>query len=257
MDGIRYEQEGAIGWIVFDRPQRRNAITEAMWTAIPTAFAALTAAPDVRVIVMRGAGDEAFVSGADISEFEQARIGPSAIGYQRKTEAAFEAIAQADRPVIAMLQGWCIGGGAGIALQADLRYAADDTVFAIPPAKLGLGYGIANTQALIDVVGPAAAREILFTGRRYDASEALRLGVHHRVFAKADLETEVRKVAQQLAANAPIAIQSSKTLIRELGQQTPNQALMKRSVERCFASEDYKEGIRAFLQKRRPIFQGH
>jgi enoyl-CoA hydratase len=150
---VRLEREGPIGWLIFDHPERRNAIHRAMWEVIPERVATLDADESVRVIVMRGAGDVAFVAGADISEFEQSRIGPGARDYDKLTERAFLSLGNAQKPLIAMIHGFCIGGGSGIALHADMRYAADDAVFAIPPARLGLGYSATNVETLVGVVG--------------------------------------------------------------------------------------------------------
>ena len=260
---IKVNKEGAFGWVIFDRPERRNAMTEAMWTALPEILSTLADDPQIRVIILRGAGQDVFVSGADVSELQRARLDDSgesletpAKSYQTHIEAALEAIATVPRPVVAMIHGWTIGAGAAIALHADLRYADDDAVFAIPAARLGLSFGIDNTKALIDVVGSAAAKEILFTGRRYEAEEARHLGVYHGVYPKAELEAEVRRVAEKLAHNAPLSIQSAKALIRQWSTPTPDHEAMSASVTRCLTSQDIQEGMRAFLEKRSPNFEG-
>ena len=172
---IKVNKEGAFGWVIFDRPERRNAMTEAMWTALPEILSTLADDPQIRVIILRGAGQDVFVSGADVSELQRARLDDSgesletpAKSYQTHIEAALEAIATVPRPVVAMIHGWTIGAGAAIALHADLRYADDDAVFAIPAARLGLSFGIDNTKALIDVVGSAAAK------RSYSPDDATR-----------------------------------------------------------------------------------
>lgn len=256
---VRVEREGALAWLVFDHAERRNAITTEMWQAIPDAVAALDRDPTLRVVVLRGAGDRAFVSGADISEFERTRAGADAAAeYDRTTARAFDALAGLSKPLLAMIHGFCIGGGMATALGADLRYAADDAVFAIPAARLGLGYPMAGLDALARVVGPAAAKEILFTARRYDAQSALRLGLVNGVFPKADLEREVRALAAVIAENAPLTLRSTKFSLRELARDPGERdlAAVRCAIRACFESDDYREGVRAFLEKRRPRFAG-
>jgi len=256
---IGVEKEGPLGWIVFDHPERRNAVSEAMWRAIPDAARTLDEDPDVRVIVLRGAGDVAFVAGADISEFEKRRTGPGAAAYEETTARAFAAIGAISKPVVAMIHGFCVGGGMATALGADLRYAADDGVFAIPAARLGLGYHAGGIEALQALVGPALAKEIFFTARRFDAEEALRMGLLNGVFPKADLEDRVRAVGAQIAENAPLTVRSVKRIVRELAREPARRDhdAIHRSIQRCFDSDDYREGVRAFMEKRRPGFRGH
>jgi enoyl-CoA hydratase/carnithine racemase len=251
--------EGAIGWLVFDHPERRNAVSVEMWRAIPALAAALEADPAVRVVVLRGAGEEAFVSGADISEFERTRTGARAAqSYEDLGIAAFEAVARLAKPVLAMIHGWCIGGGMALALSADLRYAADDAVLAIPAARLGLGYHVTGLDALVRLVGPSTAKEVLFTARRFPAPEALARGLVNEVLPKAELETRVRALAATIADNAPLTLRSAKRVIGELGRDgaVRDEEAMRRSILACFESEDYREGVRAFLEKRKPAFTG-
>ncbi len=256
---IEAKREGAIGWIEIDHPERRNAISLEMWRQLPEAVATLDREPEVRVMVLRGAGETAFVSGADISEFEQTRTGADAAAdYEATTAQAFGALAAASKPLIAMIHGWCVGGGMATALAADLRYAADDAVFAIPAARLGLGYHASGIEALARLVGPSATQEIFFTARRYDAEAARRIGFVNEVFPKAELEARVRERAQQIAGNAPLTLQSVKRVVRELArppEQRDREAIAA-SIRRCFESEDYREGVRAFLEKRAPNFRG-
>jgi enoyl-CoA hydratase/carnithine racemase len=255
---VRVEIEGALAWIVFDHLERRNAITAQMWAEIPVAARRVAQESSVRVVILRGAGDDTFLSGADISEFERMRSGPAAIAYDAQNTLAFEALAAIDKPVLAMIHGFCMGGGTAIALQADLRFAADDALLAIPAAKLGLGYAPAGIDTLVRLVGPSVAKDLLFTARRVGAEEALRLGLVNAVVPKPELEACVRRTAATIAGNAPLTQASVKRVVRGLARgASPGEDLeIVRSVRDCFESEDYREGVRAFLEKRPPRFQG-
>jgi len=251
--------EGVIGWVTFDRPQRHNAMSYEMWQGLPEVLAAHEADPAVKAIVLRGAGEKAFISGADISQFEARRASAAANeDYRTVAARAFERLRDAPKPTIAMIRGYCIGGGLAIALCCDLRIAADDGRFGIPAARLGLGYAQDGVKRLIDVVGPAYTKEILFTGRRYEADEAWRIGLLNRVVPVAALEDEVREIAGTIGGNAPLTIAAAKRAVNDLmlpaGEQDPD--AVRAAVERCFDSEDFAEGRKAFAEKRRPVFKG-
>ena len=255
---IQVLREDELGWLVIDHPERHNAITLEMWQAIPEAAAELEADEAVRVVLLRGAGEEAFVSGADISEFERSRVGDAVSGYERDNARAFLSLSQLEKPVLAMIHGFCVGGGAALALTADVRYAADDGVFAIPAAKLGLGYAMHGLEALCNVVGYSNAKEIFFTAQRYSAEQAHQLGLVNRVLPKAELEGFVREQAERIAGNAPLTIRSVKQIIGQLARDPTERdlAAVAEGIRACMESEDYREGMRAFLEKRRPVFRG-
>jgi enoyl-CoA hydratase/carnithine racemase len=251
-------REGAVGWITFNRPERHNALSIEMWEAIPRALDQLEADDEVRVVVLRGAGGRAFISGADISQFEQRRSGESgSVGYDTVVGAANQRLAGTRCPSIAMIRGYCIGGGLGVALQCDLRIATRESRFGIPAARLGVGYGHAGLKRLMDVVGPAFAMEIFYTARQFSADEALAMGLVNRVVDDADLETFVGDYCRRIAENAPLTIGAVKTCVQELlrGRELDRERC-EAAVRACFASEDYVEGRRAFMEKRRPVFKG-
>ena len=253
------EKDGAIGWMVFNNPGRRNAISLDMWQAIPPILDAFEQDSEIRVIVLKGAGDQAFISGADISQFEQQRSSAETVAhYDKIAETAGARLQETKKPTIAMIHGYCIGGGLGVALQCDLRIAADNARFAVPAAKLGLGYRWGGVKKLVDTVGPAYAKEIFFTARQFDAAEALAMGLVNRVLPAAELEAYVRRYCALMAENAPLTIEAVKGVIQELHK--PGAEIDRKRCEalvaRCFESQDYIEGRRAFMEKRKPVFAG-
>jgi enoyl-CoA hydratase/carnithine racemase len=252
-------REDGIGWMIFNQPDKLNAVSYDMWVAVPKIIADYEADPDVRVIVLAGAGDKAFISGADISEFEQKRGTADAIKvYNEAGDQANAALIKASKPTIAMIRGYCIGGGLGIAMTTDLRICGDTSTFAVPAAKLGLGYAYSGIKRLVDVVGPSFAKEIFYTARQFTAEEARVMGLVNRIVPVAELEAYVRKYAATIAANAPLTIKAAKMAINA-ATMDPDQrdlARLRAAVDGCFASADYKEGRTAFMEKRKPAFTG-
>ncbi|MBN1546681.1 MAG: enoyl-CoA hydratase/isomerase family protein [Syntrophaceae bacterium] len=251
--------EGSTGWLIFNQPERNNALTLEMWQAMYAVLDHYAENPDVRVIVVCGAGDRAFTAGADVSEFDKVRSTPEQVAYYNKTgETASRKLYTINKPTIAMIRGFCMGGGMGIALTCDMRISAASAHFGIPAAKLGLGYSWPGLKMIIDLAGPAFAREILFTGRTFTAAEAHGMGLVNRVVADNELEDFVQSYCDMIGSNAPLTIQAAKNIIVELMKTSENIDIprMEELDARCYASEDYIEGRRAFLEKRKPVFRG-
>jgi enoyl-CoA hydratase len=259
MAELKIRREGTTGWIIFSNLDKHNAMTYEMWRGLPEAIAAFDNDPDLRVIALTGDGEKAFVSGADISEFEAKRGSAEASAeYNRAGQAASEALFAARLPTIARIRGICFGGGLGIALGCDMRIAADDARFCIPAARLGLGYGYTGLKRLVDVVGPAYAAEIFATARRYDAKEALQMRLVNRVVPVSELDVTFNEYLKAIGENAPLTVAAALAAIDEAmkADQERDPGKVQAKVDRCFASEDYKEGRRAFMEKRKPVFKG-
>lgn len=251
------QKEGMIGWLIFNNPERRNAVSVEMWQAIPQVIQDYEADPQIRVIVLKGAGTKAFVAGADISEFEKQRASQEAVDfYDRQTALAWQHLSDVAKPTIAMINGFCVGGGAGIAVCCDIRIASEDSQFGIPAAKLGIGYGYKALKTVVDLVGPSFAKDILYTGRLFSAGEALTMGLVNRVLPKNVIEAYTRNYCETIAGNAPLSIQTSKKIVAEIMKAEANVDLCNQWVAQCFNSADYIEGRRAFMEKRKPEFQG-
>ncbi len=258
-DKMLSRKEGNVGYVIFNNPERHNAVSLEMWEATARILADFGKDPDVRVVVLTGAGGKAFVSGADISKFGDERSTVEAVAkYGITVENANSSIYQFAKPTIAMIQGYCIGGGLGLALCCDLRIAADNSRFAVPAAKLGLGYEYPGLKRLTDVVGPAFAKEIFFTARQFNAEEARAMGLVNRVVPAAELEAYVKNYADTIGANAPLTVNSVKFIVGEVVKDEAKRDMARCSalVQQCFASKDYNEGRLAFMEKRKPNFTG-
>jgi len=258
-DKMIARKDGAIGWMLFNNPARHNAVSVGMWRAVPEILDEFGKDDAVRVIVVGGVGGKAFVSGADISEFGEKRSSREAtLAYNALVEQASVASRDERKPTIAMIQGYCIGGGLAIALCCDLRIAAEHSRFGVPAAKLGLGYAYPGIKRLADVVGPSFAKEIFFTARQFDSAEALQMGLVNRVRPAAEVEGYVKDCAATIAGNAPLTIGAVKLCVAEYAKDPGKRdlAACQAAVDLCFASDDYVEGRTAFMEKRKPVFRG-
>lgn len=252
-------KDGAIGWIVFNNPQKHNAVSLEMWEALPVVLDEFAKDAQIRVVILKGEGEKAFISGADISQFKEKRGSAAAVQtYNAASDRASRALNEFPKPLIAMIHGYCIGGGLGVATACDLRIASDNSRFGVPAAKLGLGYRYSGIKRLTELVGPSFAAEIFYTGRQFDAQEALQMGLVNRVLPVADLEKYVLDYAMTMTNNAPLTIAAVKRSLLELRKDPGERdlALCQKMVEDCFASEDYAEGRTAFMEKRKPVFKG-
>jgi enoyl-CoA hydratase len=242
-----------VGWMTFNNPQRHNALTDAMSVRIVEILADFDADPGVRLCVMVGAGDKAFVSGADIGGLPDGSA-------PRRTVApavtAFDALRDFKKPLVAMIRGWCLGGGVAVAMKADMRIADATAKFGVPAARLGVGYPLDSVRDLVNLVGPSAAKSILFTGERFDADQALRLGLADEVVAPEALEARIAQIAAAIGDNAPLSIKAAKAAIDHVARGAWSAEAVAGFVADCFGSADFTEGRAAFLEKRRPAFRG-
>ncbi|MGO4328991.1 enoyl-CoA hydratase [Cupriavidus sp. 2TAF22] len=253
------QADQGIGWLTFNNPARRNAMSLEMWQGLGEAIKAFQADPEVRVVVLRGAGGRSFVAGADISEFEEHRSNAEQKkAYADIASGAHTGLARLSKPLVAMIEGFCIGGGLALALSADVRFATPGSKFGIPAARLGLGYDYAGIAALARLVGPSTAKDMLFSARFLEADEALRIGLVNFVVDEAQIAQQVHAYVGRIAGNAPLTVHAAKSAVRAFERYSAAQDAEEISalVDRCFDSDDYREGRRAFLEKRAPVFTG-
>ena len=258
-DKMIAQKDGAVGWMIFNNPDRHNALSVSMWQAIPKILDDFEADENIRVIVLKGAGGKAFISGADISEFKESRASTDAVTrYDEMVQDASDRLNAANRPTIAMIQGYCMGGGLAVAISCDMRIATQNSRFAIPAAKLGIGYRVKSLQPLVSLVGPSFAKEILITARQFDSDEAATMGLINRIVGEDELENYVADYCLRIAENAPLSMITAKRSVEEITRTRADldHEMCESLVEKCFASEDYAEGRRAFMEKRKPDFHG-
>ena len=258
-DKMLSRKEGPVGYLIFNNPERRNAVSLDMWEAAANILDDFLKDESIHVVVLAGAGGKAFVSGADISKFESERSNEEGIArYNAAVERANMTVYNFPKPTIAMIQGYCLGGGLGLAICCDLRICSHESRFAVPAAKLGLGYPFAGIKRLADLVGPSFAKEIFFTARQFDAAEAQAMGLVNRVVSAEELESYVKGYADTIGANAPLTVTAVKFIANETVKDESKRDLAQCAalVKRCFDSQDYIEGRRAFMEKRKPVFTG-
>ena len=258
-DRVHSWLDGSTLHIRFNNPAKHNALSVDMWEAVPPLLALAEADDRVRLVVFSGSGEKAFVSGADISQFEDMRAAKEAVTrYEAMAEAALTGIHVFPKPTLACIRGWCIGGGVNVAIACDIRIAASDSVFSIPAAKLGLGYRYSAMKNLVDLVGPGAAKDLFFTARRIDAHEARAIGLVSRVCEPGELAALLAEYTGALDVNAPLTIRTAKAIMAQVLKPSPDldMELCTRMIRGCFDSADYAEGRKAFMEKRKPVFTG-
>ena len=256
---ILHKVTDGVGVVTFNNPDKRNAMSLDMWEGLGQALIELRDDPAVRAVILQGAGDKAFVSGADISQFEKTRHNAEASEeYSRRSAAQRALLADYPKPIIACIRGFCLGGGMQVAMSADIRIASDNSQFGIPAAKLGIAYGYDGLKHLVSLVGPSWARLLMYTGMQIDAAEALRIGLVDRVIADAQLWDATMEIARTIAINAPLAIKAAKITIAQVLKDPGDRDMnaIKQIGTDCMDSEDFREGRRAFMEKRKPQFQG-
>ena len=251
--------EAATLHIRFNNPARHNALSVDMWEAVPPLLAQAEVDDDIRMVVFSGAGEKAFVSGADITQFEDMRAAKEAVKYyEAMAEESLMSIYNCRKPTLALIRGYCIGGGVNVAISCDIRLASTDSVFSIPAARLGLGYRYSALKNLVNLIGVGAAKDLFFTARRIDALEAKTLGLVTRLAEPAELAALLAQYTGAMADNAPITVQAGKAIMAEILKPSPDldMTLCQQQIRNCFESEDYAEGRKAFMEKRKPIFKG-
>ena len=251
--------EGSVGWMIFDQQAKYNAVTYDMRRAIPEILEKFEKDDEVRIVIVAGAGDKAFISGSDVSQFGEKRSSKDMIKlYDEASEQANSAMQDFPKPLIAMIQVYCLGACVLTAMLCDFRIAADNSVFGLPPAKLGLGVGFGGVDNLVKLIGPAYASEMLFTGNRYTAEQAMKMGLVNEIVPHTELEQTVVESAEIIALNAPLTIKLLKTSIQntQLDESQRDMQKVQAQIDACFESEDYQEGRKAFMEKRRPNFKG-
>jgi enoyl-CoA hydratase/carnithine racemase len=258
-DKMLSRKEGGVGWMIFNNPERHNAVSLEMWAGVERILDAFAADPEIRVLIVTGAGGKAFVSGADISKFKQERASKEDVEHYNATTArGYAKLAQFPKPTIAVIRGYCIGGGVGMAVSCDMRICSEGSKFGIPAAKLGLGYGFVGVKRLTDLVGPSFAKEMFFTAKQFTAAQAQAMGLVNRVLPDAELDAFVTDYATTIAGNAPLTVDSVKYIVNQTTKDPAGRDLARCDalVKECFASQDYIEGRTAFMEKRKPVFTG-
>ncbi len=248
-----------VGYITFNNPEKHNAVSIEMWDALEQILDGFRSSQEIRVIVLSGSGGKAFVSGADISKFDKERSSKEAVlSYNKRTQKVYENLETFPKPTIAMIDGYCIGGGLNLAVCCDIRICSEKSKFAMPAAKLSLGYPFSSIKRLFDVMGPGMAKHFMFTAEKISASEALACGLVQKLVSEDSIDSYVKDYALNIANNAPLTIKAMKQIGIEISKNSDERDLLlcEKLASACFDSEDYKEGRKAFMEKRKPNFQG-